>query len=136
MESNRYLLDTNIISHLIRFPNGPILSRLESILPDTACTSIIVSAEIHFGLIKKASKKLTDQAKQILSVLDILPLEDPVDKHYGEIRAHLNKIGEPIGWNDLFIAAHARALDFILVTDNVSEFEKVPGLKVENWIKE
>lgn len=134
MDFHRYLLDTNIVSHLIRYPNGPILTRLESILPATACTSIVVSAEIHFGLKKKASGKLMRQARQILSVMDILPLESPVDEHYGEIRAHLNQVGRPIGGNDLFIAAHARSLDMILVTDNIREFSRVPGLKVETWL--
>ena len=134
MDSHRYLLDTNIISNLIRFPNGLVFSHLESILPDTACTSIVVSAEIHFGLIKKGSKKLNIQAKQILSVLDILPLEAPVDEHYGKIRAHLNNIGQPIGSNDLLIAAHSRALNLILVTDNMREFSRVPDLMVENWL--
>lgn len=135
MVSHRYLLDTNIISNLIRFPNGAVLSHLESILPETACTSIVVSAEIHFGLAKKASDQLRAQAEKILMVLDILPLKAPVDEHYGEIRAYLNKSGQPIGWNDLLIASHARALDLILVTDNIKEFSRVPGLQVENWLK-
>lgn len=134
MDSHRYLLDTNIISNLIRFPQGAVFSRLESILPDTACTSIVVSAEIYFGLEKKASEKLKVQAARILSVLDILPLEAPVDQHYGEIRAHLNKIEKPIGWNDLFIASNARALGLILVTDKIREFSRVPDLIVENWL--
>ena len=134
MDVHQYLLDTNIISHLIRSPQGPILKRLESILPATACTSIVVSAEIHFGLKKKASDKLIRQAGRILSVLDILPLESPVDEHYGDIRAHLHQIGQPIGGNDLLIAAHARSLGLILVTDNLREFSRVPDLSVENWL--
>jgi tRNA(fMet)-specific endonuclease VapC len=134
INTHRFLLDTNIISQLIRYPKGPVLTRLESILPSTACTSIIVSAEIHFGLKKKASVKLVQQAKQILSVMEILPLESPVDEHYGKIRTYLNRMGLPIGWNDLLIAAHARTLDLILVTDNIREFSRVPDLKVENWL--
>jgi tRNA(fMet)-specific endonuclease VapC len=134
MDAHRYLLDTNIISHLIRFPTGPILDRLESILRATACTSVVVSAEIHFGLKKKASDRLIQQAEKILSVIDILPLESPVDEHYGDIRSYLNQLGQPIGWNDLFIAAHARTLDLILVSDNIREFSRIPGLKVENWL--
>ena len=66
--------------------------------------------------------------------MDILPLDYPVDEHYGDIRAHLNRTGHPIGWNDLFIAAHARSLGLILVTDNIREFSRVPGLSVENWL--
>lgn len=134
MDAHQYLLDTNIISHLIRSPQGTILERLESILPATACTSIVVSAEIHFGLKQKASDKLTRQAGQILSVLDILPLESPMDEHYGDIRAHLHQIGQPIGSNDLLIAAHARSLGLILVTDNIREFSRVPDLSVDNWL--
>jgi len=134
MDKRGYLLDTNIISHMIRFPTGPIMSRLESILPTTACTSIVVAAEIHFGLKKKASAKLTRQAKQILSVMEILSLESPAEEHYGEIRLHLNRMGQPIGGNDLWIAAHARSLGLAVVTDNIREFSRVPGLKVVNWL--
>jgi len=137
MDTHRYLLDTNILSHLIRNPSGPVFDRLKSILPATACTSIIVSAEIRFGLRKGASKKLQIQAEKVLEAMamDILPLEKPVDLHYGEIRAFLNQTGKPIGGNDLFIAAHARALDLTLVSANVREFSRVPGLRVENWLE-
>ena len=134
MEFCRYLLDTNIVSHLIRSPQGPILNRLESILPATVCTSIVVSAEIHFGLKKKASEKLIRQAMRVLSVMDILPLESPVDEHYGDIRTYLHHSGQPICGNDLIIAAHARSMGLILVTDNIREFSRVPGLSVENWL--
>ena len=136
MENHRYLLDTNILSHLIRHPSGPVFNYLESILPATACTSIIVSAEIHYGLCKGASDKLRTQAEKVLDVMDILPLEKPVDTYYGEIRALLNRKGTPIGGNDLFIAAHALALDLTLVTANVREFSRVPKLRVENWIEQ
>lgn len=134
MGDHRYLLDTNIVSHMIRDPQGPVLKHLETIDPDTVCTSIVVAAEISFGLKKKASARLIKQAQQILSVMDILPLEPPVDEHYGDIRAYLTQKGMPIGGNDLFIAAHARSLDIILVTNNTREFSRVPGLMLENWI--
>lgn len=134
MRDYRYLLDTNIVSHMIRDPQGSVLKHLESIDPNTVCTSIVVAAEISFGLKKKASERLIKQARQILSVMDILPLEAPVDEHYGDIRAYLSQKGMPIGGNDLFIAAHARSLNLILVTDNTREFSRVPGLKLENWI--
>ena len=122
MDTHRYLLDTNILSHLIRNPSGTVFEHLESILPSTACTSIIVSAEIRFGLCKGTSKKLQIQAEKVLEVLDILSLEKPVDEHYGKIRAFLNRAGKPIGGNDLLIAAHALALDMTLVTANMREF--------------
>ncbi len=136
MDSHRYLLDTNILSHLIRFPNGTILNHLESVLPASACTSIVVSAEIHYGLMKKGSATLTSQARRILTAMDILPLECPVEDHYADIRVHLEKLGTPIGGNDLLIAAHARALGMILVTDNIREFSRVPGLVIENWLEQ
>jgi tRNA(fMet)-specific endonuclease VapC len=135
MDTHRYLLDTNILSHLIRNPTGLVFNRLESILPATACTSIIVSAEIRFGLCKGASEKLKIQAEKVLEVLDILPLEKPVDEYYGRIRALLNQAGKPIGGNDLLIAVHALALNLILVSANVREFSRVAGLRVENWLK-
>jgi tRNA(fMet)-specific endonuclease VapC len=119
----------------MRNPSGPVFDRLKSILPATACTSIIVSAEIHFGLRKGASKKLQIQAEKVLEVMDILPLEKPVDELYGKTRAYLNQAGKPIGGNDLLIAAHALALDLTLVTANVREFARVPNLRVENWLE-
>ena len=135
MDTHRYLLDTNILSHLMRNPSGPVFKHLESILPATACTSIIVSAEIRFGLCKGTSEKLQVQAEKVLEVMDILPLEKPVDELYGETRAYLNQAGKPIGGNDLFIAAHALALDLTLVSANVREFSRVPSLRVENWLE-
>ena len=134
MDSHRFLLDTNIISALVREPRGAVFRALEERLPATACTSIVVAAEIRFGLCKCVSARLRAHVEQLMSALDILPLESPVDAHYGEIRAHLQQIGQPIGQNDLFIAAHARAMDLTLVTHNMREFERVPGLKVENWL--
>ena len=71
----------------------------------------------------------------MLEVLDVLPLEKPVDEYYGTIRALLNQKGQPIGGNDLFIAAHALALDLTLVSANVREFSRVPNLRVENWLE-
>ena len=135
MDTHRYLLDTNILSHLIRNPSGAVFDNLKSILPMTACTSIIVAAEIRFGLRKGASEKLRIQAEKVLEAMDILPLEKPVDAHYGKIRAFLNRAGKPIGGNDLFIAAHALALDLTLVSANVREFSRVPELRVENWLE-
>jgi len=130
----RYLLDTNILSDLIRHPNGRIAEHLQQALPATACTSIVVASEIYFGLAKRGSEPLRRQAERILGALEILPLESPADRHYGEIRAHLTRRGELIGQNDLFIAAHARSLELILVTGNENEFSRVPGLTMENWL--
>ena len=134
MDRLRYLLDTNILSDLIRQPNGRITECLKAVFPATVCTSIVVTSEIYFGLSKRSSETLRRQAELIMGTLDILPLEKPADRHYGEIRAELTRRGELIGQNDLLIAAHARSLGLILVTANEKEFSRVPGLVVENWL--
>jgi tRNA(fMet)-specific endonuclease VapC len=131
----RYLLDTNILSDLVRHPSGIVRDRIAAAGEDSVCASIVVAAELRFGAAKKHSKRLTRQVEAILSALPILPLESPVDKHYAEIRAALEAAGNPIGPNDLLIAAHARALGLTMVTNNQTEFSRVPGLAVENWLE-
>ncbi len=86
------------------------------------------------GVAKSSSKKLADRVDLILSALEVLPLETPADRHYGEIRWQLTLNGTPIGPNDLFIAAHARALNLTVVTANVRKFSRVPDLRVANWL--
>lgn len=134
MHEHSYLLDTNIISAMVRDPHGPVLTKLRERAPATTCTSIVVAAEIRYGLAKGVSDRLRAQVEAILDNLDILPLASPVDSHYGEIRAGLQRQGQPIGHNDLLIAAHARALGLTLVTNNLREFSRVPGLRLENWL--
>ncbi len=130
----RYLLDTDILSDLIRHPQGMVASRLASAGEDTVCTSIVVAAELRFGAQKSGSRKLADRIDLILSALDVLPLEPPADRHYAEIRQALAREGIPIGPNDLLIAAHALALGLTVVTANMREFSRVPGLQVEGWL--
>jgi tRNA(fMet)-specific endonuclease VapC len=130
----RYLLDTNTLSDLIRNPQGKIANRIAQVGEDAVCTSIIVAAELRFGAAKSESSKLQSRVELVLALLKVLPLEAPVDVHYADIRKHLSRLGTPIGPNDLFIAAHARALDICVVTGNVSEFARVPGLSVQNWL--
>jgi tRNA(fMet)-specific endonuclease VapC len=134
MNAHAYMLDTNILSDLIRNPAGNVFHRLEEVLPATACTSIIVAAEIRYGMTRGVSARLQRQANMILDALDILALEPPVDAHYGAIRAVLERAGQTIGANDLLIAAHARCLNLTLVTANVREFSRVPDLRIENWL--
>lgn len=99
------------------------------------CTSIVVAAELKYGASRKGSLKLTNQLNAILGVLEILPLEEPVDSVYGQIRVALEKTGQPIGGNDFLIAAQALALGYILVSDNEREFRRVEGLSVLNWLR-
>ena len=132
--SLRYLLDTNILSDLVRNPQGLVAQKIVATGEKSICTSIIVAGELRFGAKKLGSKRLSNQLSLILSAVDILPLEEPADQRYGELRADLEKRGETIGPNDMLIAAHALILDCVIVTANVREFSRVPNLRVENWL--
>ena len=131
----RYLLDTNVISDLVRRPQGPIAQRIRQTGEARVCTSIVVAAEIRFGAEKKGSERLTAQVEAVLGVLDVLPLEAPVDAVYGSLRARLERMGQPIGGNDLLIAAQTVALGYTLVTDDEREFTRIAELSVENWLR-
>jgi len=131
----RYLLDTNIVSDLVRNPQGRITQRIRKVGEAQVCTSIIVAAELRYGSAKKGSPRLAAQLATVLSALEILPFDAPADRTYGELRARLEKSGRLIGANDLLIAAQAIALGHILVTDNEREFARVDGLRHENWLR-
>lgn len=128
------MLDTNIISDIIRNPFGPAARRIEEVGPRDICTSIVVAAELRYGCAKKGSARLLEKVEGVLGTIPVLPLDVPVDTGYGVIRAELEMAGQIIGLNDLLIAAHAQALDLTLVTDNTREFSRVRGLDVENWL--
>ncbi|MBO3463700.1 type II toxin-antitoxin system VapC family toxin [Aetokthonos hydrillicola Thurmond2011] len=130
-----YLLDTNIISELIKNPRGVIFSKIQTVGENTVCTSIIIACELRFGAKKKKSQKLVEKLEVILDSIEILPLGYPVEQYYAEIRTTLEKQGKPIGGNDLLIAAHSLSLGLTLVTANVREFSRVSNLKVENWLE-
>jgi tRNA(fMet)-specific endonuclease VapC len=131
----RFLLDTNIVSDLVRHPHGKIFDRISEVGEEEVCTSIIVAAELRYGAAKKNSSRLTAQLEAVLGALEVLALEAPVDAVYGVIRAGLERNGQPIGANDMLIAAHALALDLTVVTDNEREFLRVDDLRVENWLR-
>ncbi len=131
----RYLLDTNIVTDLIRAPQGRAASRIQMVGEALVRTSIIVAAELRFGARKLGSSRLTDRLEAVLGVLEIVPFAAPADEVYREIRAQLERAGTPIGGNDLLIAAQAIALGDAVVTDNEREFRRVEGLKVENWLR-
>ncbi|NJL28424.1 MAG: type II toxin-antitoxin system VapC family toxin [Thermoanaerobaculia bacterium] len=134
MPALRYLLDTNSLSDLMRNPRGSVAERLVEVGEAAVCTSLVVASELRYGAAKKGSPQLAERVDQLLAGLEVLPLELGADHHYAEIRAHLRRAGLPIGPNDLLIAAHALALSLTLVTANVGEFSRVPGLKIENWL--
>jgi tRNA(fMet)-specific endonuclease VapC len=130
-----YLLDTNIVSDLVRNPQGKVAQRVHQVGEAQVCTSIIVAAELRYGAAKRASPRLTAQVEAVLGALPVLALEVPADLTYGLVRAELERIGQPIGGNDLLIAAHALSLGHALVTDNQAEFSRIGGLRWENWLR-
>lgn len=131
----RYMLDTNALSELIRNPGGKVAMNVRRVGEDAICTSIVVAAELRYGAAKKGSAKLTRRVEDLLADIQVLPLDVPTDAEYGAIRSELDSIGQPIGGNDLLIAAHALAHRLTLVTANEREFQRVRGLKLENSLR-
>ena len=129
-----WMLDTNALSELIRDPRGPVMQRLSDVAPDVVCTSIVVACELRFGAQRKGSAVLTERVNALLDAMVVLPFDEPADAHYADIRATLERAGTPIGSHDLLIAAHARSRALTLVTHNLHEFQRVPGLKLEDWL--
>lgn len=131
----RYLLDTNIVSDLVRNPQGRVTSRIREVGEAQVCTSIIVASELRYGAVKRGSPRLTAQLDAVLEALEVVPFEAPADVAYGVLRARLERAGRLIGGNDLLIAAHAVALRHTIVTDNEREFARIDGLPCENWLR-
>jgi tRNA(fMet)-specific endonuclease VapC len=131
---SRYLLDTNIISDLIRHPRGKVAECVKNAGEENVYTSIIVACELRFGAAKRGSAKLSTQVEAIISAMEIMPLKGPADTEYANLRLYLEKMGSPIGPNDMLIAAQALAAKSVLVTANKDEFERVPNLIVQNWL--
>ncbi len=129
------MLDTNIVSDLVRNPQGRVFDKISELGSDALCISIITASELRYGCAKRGSARLLRQIEAIMEGLDVLPLDVPADTEYGGIRAELEAVGKPIGPNDLLIAAHTAALNAVLVTANVDEFRRVAGLKLENWLE-
>jgi tRNA(fMet)-specific endonuclease VapC len=134
MPARVYLLDTNILSDLVRHPQGSVATRIADVGEDNVLTSIIVACELRYGAARRGSKRLTRQVEAVLGAITILPLETGADRHYAAIRTALEQKGTPIGANDMLIAAQARAIHAVCVTANVPEFKRVRGLNVENWL--
>lgn len=131
-----WLLDTNVLSELIRRPRGVVAEQIAGVGEGAVCTSIVVAGELRYGAMKSGSARLMERVDLLLSALEILPLEPPVDREYAKIRHYLSRRGSPIGPNDLLIAAQAVAEDLTLVTANTREFSRVPGLKIVNWLED
>ena len=133
--TRRFLLDTNILSDLVRNPQGVIADRIRLLGAASVCTSIVVTAELRFGVEKKRSSRLARQVEAVLSAIETLPLIAPFDEIYARMRAQMERAGASIGANDMLIAAHALTASLVLVTANEREFSRVPKLKIENWLR-
>lgn len=131
----RYLLDTNIVSDLVRNPQGRVAQYIRKAGESQVCTSIIVAAELRYGAAKKQSPRLTSQLQAVLGALEVLPFESPTDDTYGLLRARLERTGRLIGAHDLLIAAQAITLGYTLVTDNEREFAQIDHFPYENWLR-
>lgn len=131
----RYLLDTNIVIYVLKRRPIEVISVFNANASRMAISSITL-AELMHGAEK--SSRVTENLAAIedfCSRLEVLPYGSKAAQHYGAIRAHLEKLGRPIGVNDLHIAAHARSEGLVLVTNNTAEFERVPALEIENWVQ-
>ena len=130
------MLDTKVISELIRNLMGKVARQLESEGESSVGCSIIVASELRYGVAKSGSAQLASRVDAALSAVEIFPFDVPADGQYGKLRARLASKGMLIGPSDLLIAAHALSLGLTLVTDNVREFKRAPGLSVVNWHRE
>jgi len=131
----RYLLDTNIVSDLVRNPQGKVAQHIRKVGEAQVCTSIIVAAELRYGAAKKGLPRLSAQLEAVLGALEVLPFETPADAAYGLLRTRLEQAGRPIGANDLLIAAQALALGYTIITDNEKQYARVEDLRRENWLR-
>jgi tRNA(fMet)-specific endonuclease VapC len=130
----RFFLDTNIVSNLVRNPQGKEAQHIRKVGEAQVCTSIIVAAELRYGATKKGSPRLSAQLEAVLGALEALPFEAPADAAYKLLRTQLAQAGRPIGANDLLIAAQALSLGYTGITDNEKEFAHVEDFRQENWL--
>ena len=129
-----YLLDTNICIYIRRHRPPEVLARFQRLKPGEAAISVITSGELIYGAEKSQHRaRALQQLEELASLIPVMPLPEAAAHTYGTIRRQLETRGETIGNNDLWIAAHAKAAELILVTNNEREFKRVPGLKVQNW---
>jgi tRNA(fMet)-specific endonuclease VapC len=128
-----YLLDTNILSDLVNRPAGPVAGRIAELGEQDLATSIVVAAELRFGAVRRGARRLLERVEAVLAVLDVLPLAAPADRVYAELRVRLERAGQPLGANDLLIAAQALAGGHTLVTAD-RDFARIAELACENWL--
>ena len=130
----KYMLDTNIIVYILNSRPEKVRKRFTRYSPEDICISSVTLAELEYGICNSSRPDQNRIALMMfLADIDVIPFDAQAAADYGEIRFDLKRKGTPIGANDLLIAAHARSLGLTLVTNNSREFDRVDGLKVENW---
>ena len=134
MSQARYLLDTNICIYIINRRSMEVFDRFEGLKVGQVAVSSITGAELSFGVEKSGSTRNRQALDKFLAPLDILAFDEAAMRAYGSLRTHLEGQGTPIGSMDMLIASHALALEATLVTNNAREFQRVPGLVLENWV--
>ena len=133
----RYLLDTNICIYIAKHNPPAVRARFERHAANELAMSVVTLGELRHGAEKsQAREKALSTLNRLEASIQVAPLTETAGEHYGQIRAALETRGQIIGNNDLWIAAHARAEGWILVTNNESEFKRVEGLQLENWVSE
>lgn len=130
-----YLLDTNICIYIIKKKPIEVLHRFSGLSFGDVAVSSITAAELDYGVSKSGSDRNMATLEKFLAPLEILPFDNESARQYGRLRANLERQGTPIGPLDTLIAAHALALNSVLVTNNVREFSRVPMLKLDNWVE-
>lgn len=133
--AERYLLDTNICIYIAKHNPASVREHFAQHSVNELAMSVITLGELRFGAEKSQSQeKALAVIEELANLMNVEALTESVAEHYGQIRAELQKSGQIIGNNDLWIAAHARSQNWILVTNNEKEFLRVDGLRVENWV--
>ena len=131
----RYLLDTNICIYISKHHPIEVVKRFERLQVGEAVMSLITYGELRYGAERSQHRdKALQKITRLIELLPVLSLDTSVAEHYSRIRAALTTAGIPIGGNDLWIAAHALALNLTLVSNNLKEFQHIAGLKLENWV--
>jgi tRNA(fMet)-specific endonuclease VapC len=130
----RYMLDTGICSYVMKRSSPALIDRLSKIPNTEVCVSVVTKAELLYGVrVSPAPERDAQALGSFLTYVEALDLPEKAAAHYAMIRADLKRKGQLIGANDLFIAAHARSLGLVLVTNNTEEFSRVEDLALENW---
>ena len=136
MSALRYLLDTNICIYIAKQRPPSVAARFAKLAAGSVGMSLITYGELRYGAEKSSQRGSTlDKLERLQSIIPVISPDAVVGERYGAIRAHLERAGTPIGNNDLWIAAHALSLGVTLISNNTREFERVPKLKLDNWVE-